>query len=392
MKRLYTNPYSFDAYEVKKDSQGRGIVTAKIMKVGKLKYNTPEGKTFYGNISLEELEKAIPTARHKPVTIKHPPGMLNPSDVTKYQEGISTDNFRIEDMDGEQWLVGDYILQSDKAIETAESGKLGTSAGYFRNAVPTDVDGEFDFVNIDFNHHAIGCDNPRAEGAGLSLDEAEEDSAKVYSFAKQQKPKQKREVIMKRQLNAVKVGADFSMDEAPIEYDEAGTGTDNAISVLIDREGKLVSHMEKMQESMDNAEEAHKEREGELSGENKALKAKVEELEKEKETMISLDEVDEISNERSGIKDEIAARGIEGTFKTILEGKRMVVEHDFPDQSFDDAEIEGAYKTRNVDKKDVDERRKSREALKNADKTSMDSRKVPLSKIDPKELKKKIKN
>ena len=61
MKELLINPWSFDNYTVKKDSQGRATLTAKIMKAGKLKYKTPSGHTFYGKISLDELKKAALT-------------------------------------------------------------------------------------------------------------------------------------------------------------------------------------------------------------------------------------------------------------------------------------------------------------------------------------------
>ncbi len=369
MKELLTNPYSFDAYKIGRDSQGRAVIDAKIMTTGKLRYVTVDGDEYYGNITLDALNKAVPTAKMKPITVKHPPDMISPSDVTKYQEGISADNYRVEEIDGKPWLIGPVILQSDRAIGTAESGKLGVSAGYYRDAIPTDVDGVYNFENIDINHIAIGCDNPRAEGAGLSLDEAEDDSARIYSFAKQQTPK-KQEVIMKQKLNAVKVG-EFSLDEAPIKYDEAGEGTEQAISTLAERETKLVTRLEEVQISMDEAEEVHKKELGDATGEVKALTAKVEELEKENENKISLDEVDAMAEERADVKAELAAREIDVNFKTIKEGKKLVVEHDFPNQSFDESEIEGAYKTRNVDKKDLAERKKSEKALESA--TSMDS-------------------
>lgn len=389
MKQLLTNPYSFDACKVEKDSQGRAIINAKIMTTGRLKYKNKNGDTFYGNITLEELEKAVPSANLKPITIKHPPEMVRPSDVTKYQKAFSADGYSIKEIDGKPWLYGPVVLNSEEALSVAESGKLGVSAGYFRDAEPTGVDGEFNFKNIDINHIAIGCDNPRAEGAGLSLDEAEDDSARIYSFAKSAKTK-KKEVIMKQKLSAVKVG-DLSMDEISIEYDEAGKGTEQAIAMFQDRELKLVDQLGKVQGSMDNAEETHKTELGEVTGKNKALTSKVEELEKEKENMVSLDEVEKITEERSGVKLEVEDRGLEANFKTVLEGKRMVIEYDFPNQSFDDSEIEGAYKTRNVDKKDVAEQKKSKKALKDHQTTSMDDKKVGISKIDPSELKKKNK-
>ncbi len=387
MKYLLTNPYSFDAVTVERDSQGRGVVSAKIMKAGRLKYQDEKGNTFYGNISLEELKKAAPSAGMKPITIKHPPGLVKPSDVTRYQEGVSADGYEVKEIDGEQWLVGPAILQSDLAIKTAETGKLGVSSAYNRKAVPTGTKGEFDFIDIDINHIAIGCDNPRAEGAGISLDEAEEDSAKIYSFAKAAKPK-KKEVIMKRVLNAVKVG-DFSLDEAPITYDEEGTGTEQAIAKFQERETKSVLHMSKMQESMDEAEETHKTALGTATGENKALKKQVEDLETKQKTMISMDDLDAKVGELAEVKEQAVFHKVKDAFGTPFDGKKLVVAAVFPDESFDDSEIEGAYKTIKGNAKDSAEMRKSKEALKNQRDQSMDSGdKVSYSQIDIQAIKK----
>lgn len=389
MKQLITNPYSFDAYEVKKDSQGRGIVRARIMTTGRLKYIDKNGNVFFGNISLDELKSAKErnTASLKPITVRHPPGMLSPSDVTKYQEGMSGEGFVIEEYDGKPWLVGPVVLQTDTAISAAENGEFGVSSGYQRKAVPTGVDGEFDFKDIDINHIAIACKNPRAEGASISLDEAEDDSARIYSFANQQKPK-KKEVIMKQKLIAVKVG-DFSLDEASIEYDETGTGTEHAIAKYDERETKLVEKLELTQASMDNAQIEHDQAIGDLSGENKVLKAKLEELEKEKEGMVSLDDIDTMVEERAEIQNGLDTRGIKSEFKTVLEGKRLVVEHDFPNVSFDDAQIDGAYKTRNLNEGDLNERRKSKEALlklKNGDHSMDSGNRISFSQLDIKAM------
>jgi len=386
MKKLLMGPYSFDALKVEKDSNGRAIVRAKIMKAGRLRYITPDGKAFYGNISLQELKKAALTASLKPVTVMHPPGLLKPSDVTAYQEGVSADGYDVEKIDGEDWLVGNLVLQSEKAINTAEEGETGVSAGYKRSAIPTDVEGEFDFKDIDINHIAIGCKNPRAAGAGLSLDEAEDDSARIYSFATQQKTK--KEVKMKYKLNAVKVGA-FSLDEAPIEYNDDDSST--AIDVMVGREGKMVENMQKIQTSMDDAETVHVAAVGELSGENKGLKVKIEELEKKQEGMVSLDDIDARVEEMSGIRAVADKYDIKVEFKTPAEGQRAIVEGVYPDQSFDDAEIPGAYKTITVDEKDVKEVLKSKKALKKGQ--SLDSgERVSLSQIDADELIKRKKN
>jgi hypothetical protein len=381
MSDLIINPYSFDAYTVERDSQGRAIVNAKIMKAGRLKYKTADGKVWYGNISLDELKKAVPTASHKPVTIKHPPGLVTPKDFKKYQEGFSTDGYEIKEIDGEQWLTGPVILASEKAIQTAEDEKLGVSPGYNRKAVPTGVENEFDFVDIDINHIAIGCDNPRAKGASISLDEAEDDSARIYSFAKkQQTPKPRGRMAIKQKLSAVKVGA-VSMDEAPIEYEEA---SENAIKVLTDRESVLIQALTATQESMDNAETAHKTEVGELSGANKILTDEVKDLKEKLENSVSMDEIETKIQELSDVRNVADRHKVDTKFTNVFDGMKAVVEKVSPGQSFDDAEIPGAYKIIAGNEKDAIERQKSKEALAKGVGQSMDSdnKKVSLSEVD----------
>jgi len=387
MKDLLINPYSFDAYKVTRDSQGRALVDAKIMKVGRLKYDDGQGGTFYGNITLAELKKAAKTANLKPVTIKHPPGLVKPSDVTKYQEGFSADGFKVEERDGEQWLVGRLVLQSEKAIETAESGKFGISAGYNRKAVRTNEKGVFDFINIDINHTAIGVDNPRAEGAGLSLDEASNTTGKVYSFAEQQPPKQREIMKLKRTQNAVSVGS-FSMDEAPIEYEQE---SENAIDKMVDRESQLVGALTAAQTSLDEATTDTEKQVGDLSGENKGLKSQIEELETKMKGMISMDDIEGRVKELSDIQAVATLHKIDVKFATPFDGKKSIVEKVYSGQSFDDSEIEGAYKTIQTNEKDTAERLKSKKALENHNVVSMDDRKVGISKVDISALKRQTK-
>lgn len=396
MKELLINPYSFDAGKVERDRHGRATVKAKVMKVGRLKYKMPDGSVVYGNITREGLDKAAKTAGLKPITVRHPPKLVDSKDVMNYMEGVSADDFKVEDIEGEEWLTGTYILQTEKAINTAEAGDLGVSPGYFRfeDGKPVIKNGEMVFTP-DINHHAIGCRNPRASGASISLDdealisldEAEDDSAWIYSFAKAAKPK-KKEVIMKRVLNAVKVEG-FSLDEAPIEYDEAGTGTEQAIAKFQERETKTVAHMSKMQESMDEVEETHKTELGTATGENKALKKQVADLEEAQKTMISMDDLDSKVGELAEVKEQAVFHKVKEKFSTPFGGKKLVVAAVFPDESFDDSEIEGAYKTIKGNSKDSAEMRKSQEALRKAGNLSMDSGdKVSFSQIDIQAIKK----
>jgi len=378
MKYFATNPYSLDELDFEKlvpDKHGRVRVKAKIMTTGKLRYTTPDGKTYYGNITLADLEKAKGTAGLKPVTVRHPPDLLNSSDVSLYQEGVSADAATIEEIDGKPWLINELILQTDRAINTAKEGKFGVSAGYFRDAIPKEGN-VLDFSNIDINHIAIGCLNPRAEGAEMySLDDAESESGRIYP-AKQQNPN-KEAKQMKQTLNAVEVGA-FSLDEAQIEYEE---GSEGAIKALANREKKLVKYAKDLQSSLDEKEQEHKEKLGDVSGDLKVKNAKVEELEKQLENSVSMDDVGEYADKLASVREEAKFWGIKDVVKDIGEGMRLICETARPGISFDDAEIPGAYKGIVGDKKQTKKKIESDKALANV--SSMDDKtKVSISQLD----------
>lgn len=374
MKQLITNPYNYSKYTLERDSHGRAIVSAKIMTNGRLKYKLRNGSIFFGNISLDNLNKAAKTANLKPVTIGHPPGLLKPSDVTKYQEGISASDFDVKEIDGKHWLVGSLILQSEKAIEAAESGGLGISAGYLRNIDMKNLDVQDDIeFHPDINHIAIACPDPRAKGASISLDEAEDDSARIYFFANQQKPK-KKGIIMKDKFYAVKVG-DFSMDEVSIEYDEEGKGVVDAIAKAQNREERFVKRISDMHESMDNKEKTHKEKNSELEGANKILLEQNEAMKNEMENMVSLDNIDERIEVLAEVHETAKINGVTGKFKTDLEGMKAIVDKISPEHSLDDAGVRGAYHVIRADPKDAKERRISKEALEKLDRKSMDDNK-----------------
>lgn len=386
--KLITNPYSFDAVTVTRDKHDRAIVKAKIMKVGQLKYYDPTtGEEFVGEISLDALEKAKQSCSMKSVTIKHPSKMLDGGDVKMYEHGMSASNPKIEKIDGETWLTNDLVLQTDKAIETVEKGKLGISAGYFRFPKKTNEKGVFKFEDIDINHIAIGCDNPRAEGAGISLDEQSSELATLITLNPTAKPKN--EVKMKRTLNAVKIGADFSLDEVQIEYvDDA----DQVVEKMVGREKMLLKHIQGQQTSMDEARETSATKLGELSGEIKGLKAQVEKLEKEKANMMSMDEIDDHIAKTAEVKALAKTFGVTENFKTVEEGHKLIVAKAYPDVSFDESEIAGAIKTIKANSKDIKDQKDSKDALAKVE-TSMDdagSSVTGILNIPISELKKKI--
>lgn len=382
--KLITNPYSFDSVTIREDAHGRATVKAKIMKVGQLRYLDQSGKEFFANINLDDLERAKTSVALKPITIKHPQGMLTDKDIKLYQEGVSADNGKIEEIDGETWLTNDIVLTTETAKNVAREGKLGISAGYYRDAVPNGVN-IVDFKDIDINHIAIGCDNPRANGAELySLDSSESITGRIFDLDKTQ---HKNEVSMeKRILNAVK-GQGFSLDEAPIEYDATSSP---AIEKLVNREKALVGQFEsevgKNKQSFDEQTEKLKSENGNLSGEVKGLKTKTEELEKKLEGSMSMDEAQNKIKELSDIQAVATTHGMDIKFSTPFDGKKAVVEKVYSGQSFDDGEIDGAYKTITANPKDSSEMIKSKQALQSS---SNIIGRVSLSQIDFSNLKKR---
>lgn len=385
--KLITNPYSLDDCKLEFDRNGYGHAQAKIMKVGQLKYVDQKGQTYFADVSLDELEKVKNTAVPIDITIRHPKDLLSPSDVQKSSHGSTLGKPEIREIDGEQWLVDGVILKTEEAIKTAQSGQLGTSAGYWRDAIKIN-EGNVKFEDIVPNHLAIGCFNPRAKGAELfSLDSSDSENGRIYELDKQQ-PKLGVKMA-KWILNAVK-GQGYSLDEAPIEYaDESQSAVDKLVSREKDLIKQVDAEIESQKKSFDEIKTDLESKNGELSGENKALKTQIDELKKKVENSISMDEVKAISKEIAVVQSECDVRGIETEFETILDGQRLCVEKDNPGVSFDDAEIPGAFKTlKKIDPKDAAEIKKSKAALNKAKEGSMDSvDKVSLSQIDMAALK-----
>ena len=386
--KLITNPYSLDDCKLEFDKNGYGHAQAKIMKVGKLRYVDQKGETFFADVSLDELEKVKNTAVPMDITIRHPSDLLSPKDVQEHSHGTTLGKPEIKEIDGEQWLVDGVILKTEKAINTAEAGQLGTSAGYWRDAVRID-DGHVKFEDIVPNHLAIGCFSPRAKGAELfSLDSSDSEHGRIFELDKQQTLK--KEVRMKRTLNAVK-GQGYSLDEAPIEYADE---SDGAVETMAMRQKALIgqfdTELEKVKKSFDDKVSDLETKNGELSGENKALKTQNEELEEKLKNSVSMDEAKTQIKEMADIQAECQARGIEDEFNTPLEGQRLCVEKDNPGVSFDDNEVPGAYKTlKKIEPKDAAELKKSKKALADAKGGSMDSmNKVSIAQMDIVALKK----
>lgn len=377
MKHLIINPYNYstDALKIPRDKSGFGHTKVKIWKPGILKYYDDKGEEYLAEISLDELKKLEGKPCNHPITVGHPSNMLTPKDVLKYQEGVVGGKYSLEEIDGEQWIVGDAALFTERALQVAESENNGGSAGYWRVATQTG-EKKVSFSDLELNHYAIGCKNPRAKGAGLSLDDQSSDFAMVYSFD-EQTTQPKRVIMAKRVLSAVKVG-DFSLDERNVSYADE---SEELISELVDREKKLISNYEaeqvKTKASMD-----------EQTGELKALRLKVEKLETEHKNMVSMDEVPKLAERLSSAMKLANELHVEGDFKTEMEANRAIAKNQFPGESFDnDEQIMGAIKTIKSDPELAKADIKSRKALASMDSTDhTGKKKIPLSEIDVRTL------
>lgn len=375
------DPYSFDEIDVSKltpDAHGRVKVKAKIMTTGKLKYVTPSGKVYYGDITLDNLKKARESAKYKPVTVRHPPDLINEKDVDQFMEGVSTDAAEIEEIDGKPWLVNTLILQTERAQNTVREGKFGVSAGYFRNAIPKEGN-VLDFSNIDINHIAIGCLNPRAEGAEIySLDDAEGEAGRLIP-AKQQNPK--KEVTMHKQtLEAVEVGG-FSLDEALVQYDDSAE-TESAVKTFMNREKKLKAELKNLQKSLDEKESQSTTKLGEISGELKAANEKIKAMQASLDASVSMDEVKEKVKEFAVIESLLDQYEIKESFDDATEGWKLIIDKAYPGMSYDDSEIPGLKKSILKDKEHTKKLVQSNKALQDGKKSMDSANRVSFSQID----------
>ena len=176
--------------------------------------------------------------------------------------------------------------------------------------------------------------------------------------------------MIKQNLRAVKVGA-FSLDEQQISFDESAQ---DAIKAFEQREGKLVEKLHSFDE---------------VTGENKALKIQISELETKVSGMISKDDVGKMVQDLSEVQSVMKSYGMDEVIETPIEGMKLVVSKVYPTQSFDEAEILGAYKTIKKNEKDAKEIVKSNEALKGVSTDNIAGKSVKFSQIDLQSLKKR---
>jgi len=127
-------------------------------RTGVFKYRTPKGDTI-GELRLaEEVFKpeSMATLASVPVTLRHPPDLVSPSNFPKYGKGYLLESVS---QDGDK-IAATAIIADEQAIKAVEEGMREVSCGYTADLEPAEgiFEGEpYQFIqrNIRYNHLAI---------------------------------------------------------------------------------------------------------------------------------------------------------------------------------------------------------------------------------------------
>lgn len=128
---MKTSAIRFDTGELQKAErtpQGFLRVPVYATRAGVFNYKTGDGKIIRELRPPEEVFKAdsLHSLVGAPFTLRHPPEMITPKNVTKYQKGHVLENIR---QDGDKVSCSVIISDAD-AIEAVESGMREVSCGY----------------------------------------------------------------------------------------------------------------------------------------------------------------------------------------------------------------------------------------------------------------------
>lgn len=128
---MKTSVIRFDKGELQnaeKTPQGFLRVPVYATRAGVFTYKTGDGKTVREFRPPEEVFKAdsLHSLSGAPFTLRHPPEMLTPKNVTKYQKGHVLENIR---QDGDK-VACSVIISDAEAIEAVEKGLREVSCGY----------------------------------------------------------------------------------------------------------------------------------------------------------------------------------------------------------------------------------------------------------------------
>jgi uncharacterized protein len=124
----------------------------RVAKIGTLRYRNADGSERIEHVSKEELFKksSYDSLKGKPVTLEHPPVMVNSLNASEHLKGITSP---IVTMDGDYLDVIATVTHAD-AIAAIENGVRECSCGY-NCSVTSRKDGTFDQHDREYNHVAI---------------------------------------------------------------------------------------------------------------------------------------------------------------------------------------------------------------------------------------------
>lgn len=161
-------------------------------------YKTGDGKVIREFRPPDEVFKtdSLATLIGAPVTLRHPPEMITPANVSLYQKGYALESIT---QDGDK-VSGTIIISHADAINAVESdGLREVSCGYMADLVeePGVYEGQaYDFVqrNIKYNHIAIVDKGRAGPDVRIRLDSA--DAVMETETTQNPKPIKKEEISM----------------------------------------------------------------------------------------------------------------------------------------------------------------------------------------------------
>lgn len=356
---------SFDASKVKIGPLGEMIVRAKIMQPGWTSYQLADGTKYKTHMSADDLNQAVTTCNKKPVTNRHPAGLVNPKNWVGSTKGMTGET---ASFDG-RWLENDLSI-ADETTQKDSINFPAVSAGYTWkmksytvqpptwNADTQSMDEDVLLIHIQdikINHVATAVRNPRSKGAGISFDEegnkipfdknsdlipalgfsADEDKTPTHE------EKHMDDKIITRELRGFKIGGN-NFDEVDVIFPEsARTG----VQPLLKRAEDLENALRTTQNSLDEA-----------TGQNKVLTAEKEKLEASTKDMIPKENLDEEVTKLVALKEQVnmwdAFAEAEGCnmdeFKEtepaarLLSLQKVVISKNHPNVTFDEKHISGA--------------------------------------------------
>lgn len=258
---------------------------------------------------------SMASLRLKPITNGHPPELLTPENVKKYQVGNLGDN----PINGDNiHLTIDAVVQDGVAIDAINAGKRELSAGYTCDVV--DESGTWLGVpytkrqkNIRYNHVAI-VDRTRAgEASRIKLDSGDGEMVNIVDLNRTAGAVDNKEDTMPDMKTVKLDGVDYQAEAQVIAaLTTAKTNLDSANSLLAD-EKKKVSALEAERDSLKETNEQLKKDQMDTKKLDAAVNAKLRILSFAKEAEVEVkDDMSDIDIEKAVIMKKFPTAKLDG--------------------------------------------------------------------------------